>query len=56
MMTIFDALPENVRRAMADADFPWHPDVMARLIQRGARPASVAEMIRARTANAERRI
>lgn len=48
-MASFDALPEPVRRAVADADIPYDPDVVAGWLKRSRHKARLVARIRART-------
>lgn len=49
IMATFDALPEKVRRAIAEADFAYDPDWVAERLRRGRRQKQLVAAIRART-------
>lgn len=44
-METFDALPPAVRAAIAAADFPFHPRIAVRLLDRGVPADKVAATI-----------
>lgn len=45
VMKTFDALPHRIRRAIAQADFPYHPCEIANRLTLGRRVEAVARSI-----------
>lgn len=48
IMRAFDALPDRIRRAIAQADFPYHPCEVADRLKLGRRVDVVARSIEQR--------
>lgn len=48
IMNTFDALPDRIRRAIAQADFPYHPCEIANRLTLGRRVDVVARSIERR--------
>jgi hypothetical protein len=49
LMSLFDRLPEKLRRAVADADFAYDPEWIGERIARGKLAAALARETRLRT-------
>ena len=47
-MRVFDALPDRIRRAIAQADFPFDPSEIADRLAKGRRAEIVAKSIEKR--------
>ena len=48
-MRVFDALPDRIRRAIAQADFPYDPSEIADRLAKGRRAEIVARSIEKRS-------
>ncbi|TWF53245.1 DUF6525 family protein [Neorhizobium alkalisoli] len=49
IMHSFDALPDRIRRAIAQADFPFDPREIAERLAKGRRATAVLRSIQKRT-------